>query len=73
MKWSKSTPKDYDIRHRRRFLWFPLCIDGICRWLCWASVKEEYKEASFNWAAPWGWKAVEWEDLHETQGKHLDV
>lgn len=41
MRWKKSNPKINDIKIKRKFLFFPVCINDEYRWL--ESVNIKYK------------------------------
>lgn len=57
-KWGRrQSPKLDDVRVVRVFLLFPACIDGDCRWLEWAWVKQRYYYGAFE--NYWLW--IKWE------------
>lgn len=68
-RWGKPRPKAGARRVRQRFLWLPLCIGGLCRWLERVTVREEYKQTGFAWGAPRNWWAVEWIDEEKPLGR----
>ncbi len=67
MRWrQKSCPNAGDIRVVSRFLFFPLCLDGECRWLEVAKIKQTYVQHTAM--APdeevcikyWKWRNSHW-------------
>jgi hypothetical protein len=45
MRWKRKIvqyPKIGDIRIKKRFLWFPKCLNDEYRWLCVSSFTQEY-------------------------------
>lgn len=59
MKWNYVEHNDGDIRIIKRFLLFPKCIKGECRWLCVASIKQKYNGRNY---ADNGWKNISFID-----------
>ncbi len=67
MRWNRKVrPKDGDIKYVRRFLWFPLKLDGETRWLETTSIK-------LKWVSAYGydgdyssWKYVCWAENDKT-------
>jgi hypothetical protein len=59
MKWkSKKTSQGFqhgDVRYRGRFLLFPKCLNGECRWLEFAIIKQKYTSNNYYF----GWDDVE--------------
>ncbi len=72
MKWyrkNKPKPQIGDRRIKRRFQWYPLCLNGVCRWLEMVEVEQEYVESYTVLDAETGivpdyyWSDVEWLDV----------
>jgi hypothetical protein len=59
MKWKYNEPKHDDTRTIRRFLLFPKCLNGVCKWLCIAKIKQRYE--GLNWADA-GWHSITFVD-----------
>ena len=57
MRWGGIDPKNGEVRIIKRFLLFPRCIHGECRWLEVASIVQEFDNN--NWADD-GWKDRGW-------------
>ena len=53
MKWGKPKPKLGTVQVRERFLWFPMCFNGVCRWL-------ERAEVELKYYRPHGWTKAHW-------------
>ncbi len=56
MKWTYQDHRDGDVRVIRRFLLFPRCVNGECRWLCFANIEQIYD--GYNYADD-GWHDVQ--------------
>ena len=44
MRWRQKTLIPGTVRVVTRFLFFPKCINGVCRWLEYATYKQQYKD-----------------------------
>ena len=64
MLWTKRRkrmPQDGECRTRSRFLWWPMCIRGVCRWLERAKWIERYDTP--DWLGTGGgWHKTGWVD-----------
>lgn len=49
MRWTK--PKDRDIKVKRKFALFPICLDREVRWLEWVTIEYVYREWEDDWYA----------------------
>ena len=68
MRWFKDPLKDNvgDIRIIKRFLWFPKCIKGECRWLERARFSQRIDKVDVGGSMEWGnykhkWRNMSWE------------
>jgi hypothetical protein len=69
MRWKakeKPKPQVGEIRIRRRFQWWPLCLNGLWRWLERVEVEQEYVETYHVESHVFGGPTVEpvymWDD-----------
>lgn len=65
MRWGEKDPAVGSERNRQVFLYFPKTINGITRWLEFATMREVYRRtsgvSSFSNNA-YEWAPVEWND-----------
>ncbi len=63
MKWKKrKKPNNGDTRIKKKFLLFPKCIEGDCRWLEMAKYKQRYRRFVTLNRIYDEWIDVEWVD-----------
>ena len=58
MKWHKTEPAKLDRRIVKRFLLWPLCLNGEYRWMEWACINQlyDYEVKAYNY------KQYKWRD-----------
>jgi hypothetical protein len=67
MRWNKYS--EGDIRTVKRFLFFPLTINGKTRWLEWTTIKQQYYCGYWD-AEPYSmWVNMEFVDSLEVQNE----
>lgn len=59
MRWTK--PKNWDIKVKRKFALFPICIDKEVRWLEWVTIEYVYNK----WHDVWDMKRFIDNEMHE--------
>lgn len=62
MRWKQKTLILGTVRVVTRFLFFPKCINGVCRWLEYATYKQQYKDGYSSEGYLYYWDDISWED-----------
>ena len=59
MRWRQKNQTLGEVRIIRKFLFFPKCINGVYRWLEYATYKQKCTPLGYDYY----WYDVSWEDL----------